>query len=187
MKYLICPQCGLRNDVVESVCLRCGTNLEEVIPRDQTTQSSAPPSYDDPYASAKHIASGVGRKVAGGVSSFITNVKRDSVDFDPNRAFPYAHFFITHIEQYALWVYRISLFLHFFVCSILALLSIIGYLAIAREAGIFGFLGLLIALAILIASCVIGFWLIRFTYYMAMATADFYRAFLQIEMNTRKE
>lgn len=197
MKYLLCPQCGLRNDVVETICLRCGTSLEEVIPRDQSTQpSSPPPPYNDPYASGKQFASDVGRKVSGGVSSFIKTVKKDSVDFDPDRSFAYAHFFIAHIEKYALWCYRISLAWHFLVHGLIALLCIWGYfegvgaasnLKEFASAGFFGLVALLVVLAVIIAFCVFGFWVIRFTYYMAMATADFYRAFLQIEVNTRHE
>src|SRR3990172_1349675 len=49
-KYLECPKCKLKNDVIEATCLRCGESLANVIPGElginpglQKAKSDAPP------------------------------------------------------------------------------------------------------------------------------------------------
>lgn len=193
MKYLLCPQCDLRNDVVESSCLRCGASLTEVIPVDQNTAPSSRPSQIPPKSSsnanaitgsATQSSSEPRPTFSSGFSSIVSNVQKESADFDPLKPYPYAHFFIANLEKYATWAYRIALFLHFVIYGILAIITLFGGVR-ALGGGLIGIVSVIFAVIILIAFCVIGFWVLRFSYYMAMALADFYHAFLQIEKNTR--
>jgi hypothetical protein len=198
MKYLICPQCTLRNDVVETKCLRCGANLEEVIPREDAIAGERPPSQQrEAYDSARRYASEQGRQVAAGVSSVIETVKREPVPFDDSRPFPYAWFFVSYIEARARWNYRWALAVHFVWHALLALTGIVFYfrtVGFAGRSGGFddaawasaaGLFILVLYLAFVILGCILGYWTIRFLFYLAMATADFYKAFLKIEENTR--
>lgn len=188
MKFLICPECTLRNEVIETTCLRCGSSLAEVVPREVTgeekvTRGATPKqTHSAPIDPAEQA-----RKVVG----WVRDVGKKVASFDPrvtgDEKYPHARFFIEHIAATARFAYTLGLVLH----SIFVFFLVIILIGLAAEASQYGgdpagtavFVFGLFFVAVIAYG---GYAYIKFWYMMKMAVADFFHAFLQIESNTRQ-